>query len=436
MNILVITYYYFPELNPRAFRWTHICGEIASGDNKIDVVTNRKKGTPDVEVINGVRIFRTGLFSPSFTPDKNVSKIKGPDNSKGEKNRSVKQIIIGFFLKLIKGLYNNTWKKIYWPDSVCYWYFFAISKSIGLIKKNRYDRIITVSHPFTSHLVGLHIKKRFPDMFWLADSGDPFCFSESTPVNNYSIYSRLNYKTEEQIFRHADALTFTTEGTARRYSELFPFSTSKLRIIPPLVKFNNDISSDIRIFEPDNNKIILSYFGVLYRAIRTPEGILNLLKAVYERDKELADKVEMHFFGDHSSCSDIFEKYPSLRKVIFFHGMVTQNIANTAMSRSDVLVNIGNGTSYQLPSKIVEYVAAMKPIINVTSIESDSTKNYLKEFNFVINYYTYKENNIDDMLMFIKGASQVQIKRSQVEGFLNAHEPEVIAGQYLNALSK
>jgi hypothetical protein len=44
------------------------------------------------------------------------------------------------------------------------------------------------------------------------------------------------------------------------------------------------------------------------------------------------------------------------------------------------LVNIGNATVAQIPSKVVEYVAAGKPILNVVTREDDSTAEFLKRY--------------------------------------------------------
>lgn len=37
----------------------------------------------------------------------------------------------------------------------------------------------------------------------------------------------------------------------------------------------------------------------------------------------------------------------------------------------DILLNIGNATDFQLPSKAVDYLAAGKPVLNLSYMESD-----------------------------------------------------------------
>ncbi|MBK9744729.1 MAG: hypothetical protein IPO94_18110 [Saprospiraceae bacterium] len=40
----------------------------------------------------------------------------------------------------------------------------------------------------------------------------------------------------------------------------------------------------------------------------------------------------------------------------------------------DALINVGNTTTYHLPSKIVDYLGANKPIVNLISNDDDSVK--------------------------------------------------------------
>jgi hypothetical protein len=57
------------------------------------------------------------------------------------------------------------------------------------------------------------------------------------------------------------------------------------------------------------------------------------------------------------------------------HAVVAQ-----AMRESDVLVNIGNTSRNQLPSKVVEYAALGKPVINIAQIEGDSSTEFFGDY--------------------------------------------------------
>ena len=57
------------------------------------------------------------------------------------------------------------------------------------------------------------------------------------------------------------------------------------------------------------------------------------------------------------------------------------------MAEADVLVNIGNRTSYQLPSKVVEYAAFGKPILNFLASPDDSSAVFLSKYPFLLNVW-------------------------------------------------
>jgi hypothetical protein len=82
----------------------------------------------------------------------------------------------------------------------------------------------------------------------------------------------------------------------------------------------------------------------------------------------------LHFFGDVHDCRSLFEPLPS---GVHLHGAVPRETAAAAMRHAAALVNIGNATPHQVPSKLVEYAAAARPIVNVAASPADTSANFL-----------------------------------------------------------
>lgn len=100
----------------------------------------------------------------------------------------------------------------------------------------------------------------------------------------------------------------------------------------------------------------------------------------------LGAKLELHFYGVLNDCKPCFDPYGDLLgSKIFIHGLVPRAEAVRAMQEATVLVNFGNSTAYQLPSKVVEYVMLGKPVLNVTKLDSDSSRNFFSDFAGVCN---------------------------------------------------
>jgi glycosyltransferase involved in cell wall biosynthesis len=126
-------------------------------------------------------------------------------------------------------------------------------------------------------------------------------------------------------------------------------------------------------------RIRLVFVGKLYKRVRSPDFLLRLFVELLQT--HLGDKLELHFFGDTSDCQDAFKSYQSLfGKKVFFYGQVSHQKALQAMKKADVLVNIGNSTPYQLPSKVVEYVSTGRPILHIAKTDVDGSGEFFKAY--------------------------------------------------------
>jgi len=379
MKILIISYYYTPAISPRAFRWTNIAEYWAKEGNHVDVICSCDSNFKKSKIINGVNIHRVG----NSTINVLRKQLKNNDsvNNKTLKNQ---ERLKNKLLLVIKWAHDYTWKKVYWPDFACLWYFPALRKAKKLLKVGKYDKLITVSIPFTCHMVGLKIKKIFPKIKWLMDIGDPFYLLTGMSVNNYKMYKRLNYITENKVVSRADFITVTTEVLLIIYRNVFPESNKKIYVIPPLIFLSkNNIDTGNSIFlKKDTIKLV--FVGTLYKAIRSPNFLLKLFRKLLQTS--LGYRLELHFFGSISDCTNSFELYKDLlNKKIFLHGLVSHNITLRVLKEADFLINIGNNTSYQLPSKVVEYMSSGKPIINLILAYNDSSLSLIKDYPLHIN---------------------------------------------------
>jgi hypothetical protein len=427
MKILIISYYYYPMINPRSFRWINLSQEFVKNKHSVDVLSFKNFGDPKYEKISGVNVFRSSDLLSTLK-----KKFKKNNYSKKKSNKKYRFYNLKFIKNHVLKLFNSILNNLIWPDFAFMWYFTSNKKAIQLLNKNQYNLIITVSHPFTSHLVGLKIKKKYPNVFWIADSGDPFSFGSLSSSNNFNIYSSLNKIFENKVFLKANYLTVTTELTKDRYVDLFKNFSDKIKVIPPLYdKASANNSNDL--ISLNDNKIILSFFGALYKNIRNPKPLLNLLNLIVANNKLLSDKIELHFYGEQNDCIDIIEEYPLIKKNVFIHGLIKKEDAYYKMKSSDILINIGNKTTYQLPSKIIDYVSVKKPILNICSINNDSVKNYLRLFPFVFNYLPGEE--IKPLINFIRSSKKIKINNNDVNYFLKNHYPEVISKKYLSLVN-
>ena len=228
-NVLILAFTYPPKVSPRAFRWESIIDEWVARSIDCDLVTGPVKGLQAIEKKGHLTIYRTGIPLIKGTPSFKV------DSSSN--HTSIYAKVAGYFLFLIKKGYDVTWKLFYWPDYACLWYFFALFKGISLLRKNKYDAIVSVSLPFTAHLVGWALKKLFKLDQWYIDIGDPFYLSKT---NNGLLYARINRFMEKVLLLSSRRIFLPSLGMKKKYYlDLSPSLKEKIIVIPPILSINN-----------------------------------------------------------------------------------------------------------------------------------------------------------------------------------------------------
>jgi glycosyltransferase involved in cell wall biosynthesis len=382
MKALILTHLYAPSIDPRAFRWTAISEYWVSQGHSVDVLSAWRTGFAHEEMQNGVRVCRVG---GAITENVRsfLEKAGGGERKEhgfpGERMPSLKGIPpASGYATSIKALLTKGMEMIWWPDYAWFWYRPAVRMARFLLSVQKYNCLISVSNPFTGHLVGYSVHWRFPSLPWIADVGDPFSFLEEVPRNNRKLYGGLNARWEKKVFRAAGAVSVTTNGTKEIYEKAIPDCAGKIFVIPPLLSGPVRDPSGGKIF-PENGKLRLVFVGTLYRAIRNPDFLLALYGKLLATP--LADRLELHFFGNINDCSESFAPFAKLLgEKIFLHGVVSRDVVFRAMREGTVLVNIGNNTSYQLPSKVLEYISFGKPIVNLVKIENDSSVEFFSRY--------------------------------------------------------
>jgi glycosyltransferase involved in cell wall biosynthesis len=421
MRLLILTWLYEPHATPRALRWKSVAHEFAALGHTVDIVTAREPGMPDFSSARGIDIHRCG--GTLFTSVKSFAKPgHGPSTHNFLKRSAA---------SLTRRVYQATWRKLYWPDKACLWIRPAIRTACHLLSQHRYDGLITVSLPFSAHLAGYAIKKRYPELRWLADTGDPFALQDDSPPNNVRLYRALNRRWEQKILRAADEIAVTNDSMRQVYSRLFPEAAGKLSIVPPVL--SPDVPRHLPLALASRRKKLL-FLGTLYRAIRHPAYLLALFDSI---QRASPDTYELHFVGDLGDCLDAFTPYAAqMENSIFLHGSQPRDKAMAALTACDFVVNIGNTTAYQLPSKLVEYAAARKLILNLANCDQDSSSLFLQEYPAALSVRQTPRPEADDVrrvLHFLE--TPPSCDPVPLEAWLNRFRPRSIALSYLRGFA-
>lgn len=422
-KVLVVSYLYWPALTARAFRWTALAENWAREGCEVHVVCARTPDRPALESVNGVQVHRVG--SPS------IERLRASTTPEAGPRATARG---GGIRRAAVAAVRPIWHAIYWPDTSCPWFFAARNKTGELIAAIDPDALVSVSPTFTAVAVGRSLARRRPRRLrWLIDLGDPFCFAEEAPQNNFRLYRRLNIRFERGCFAEADAVSVTTPETRDRYAALFPESARKIAVIPPLLALPEAVEAPAG--RPDRRRLV--FLGRLYPSIRRPDFLLALFAAL--EDSEAAERCELHFYGDTWECEASFAPYRHrLGRDIHLHGPVPREQAVSAMRSADVLVNIGNDTHYQLPSKIVEYAISGKPILNIAAHADDSSARFLSDYPSHLTLVARAEgpslDQVERLRAFL-GRPAPEMPREALHAWLAPYTLPEISARYRELLS-
>ena len=426
-------------MNPRAFRWASIAEHWVAKGHVVDVVCAWESGLQKMERRNGVRIHRVGgpidqFLLNIFSRRPGDKQVKGKDEVFAGYSDSMPNSR-NTVLSSVYRRANKALEKVVWPDHAWSWYFPAWRRAYNLLRRGGYHGLISVSFPFSGHLVGYRLKRKLPNLPWIVDIGDPFSFFQDKPINNIVLYERMNRYWEGKVLDKADAVTVTSGATEHEYRNRFPACSGKIRVIPPLISIPTG-NGDEEGLEISNRKIRLVYAGTLYKAIRNPAYLLRLFSGLIQ--SELGDRLELHFFGNINDCDDIFMPYKEwLGKRIFLHGKVEQRVVCRAMQGANLLVNIGNTTSYQLPSKVVEYASTGKPVLNIVNIRNDSSADFFSSYGACMNVIDdgkgFEGEELADIVRFIKNPPVVDPERHR--DFISRYLVDEVSGKYEEILT-
>ncbi len=276
-----------------------------------------------------------------------------------------------------------------------------VSDALKEFEKGEYEYLFTSIVPGISHIAGYKIKKKHPEVIWIASFSDPFKGSpyKKTDNSDRSIFYQFafnvgafalyNSKYEEVAVNHADELVFICEEqrdfTLRQYpnyEELVKKSVIyPLTYIPEWEMYSNLLNTP-RV----NNEIKQAvHLGRLY-GLRKIDSFLEALKELNEEIPDLKNKIVFHQYSEIQAPDVKKIKEYGLEDVFVLHDKVTYKESVEVMKNADILVLFDTlmpkaKSQPYLPSKIVEYLMLKKPILGICDPNSPSYR-ILKEYGF------------------------------------------------------
>ena len=332
MRLLTIAYNYPPIRGPEATQTNHLLNHLKDAGVQIDLVT-RKVG-------------RGNKFSNQ--QDCNIDVFRTPS--------------LDCFL--LKGC-MRVLKIEAVPDAEILWSPFAYKEAERLLRQNNYDWIYTRSVPFSDHLVGLKLKKKY-GLPWVAHFSDPW--TESLYVNYQSMFlERKNQIWERNVIEHADKLVFTSEETKQVYIKKYGDIVESKAFVHKHT-YDETIVNDVKSLpKVINEKCTVAYVGNFYGK-RTPEDVISAASKLLQVDTSIVERLQIVVYGKMPTIYQDRIKNET-GGLVLYKGEISYLESQRVMWNADYLLSIDAPSEENIyfPSKLVEYFAYEVPIIAITA---------------------------------------------------------------------
>ncbi|MDU2392522.1 transporter [Bacillus sp. (in: firmicutes)] len=339
-RVVVISYWYYPENVARAFHVKGIVSSLIKDGYHVDLVLPKNAMYQEIGNKNSNNI-TLHQVKPGILLHKEKNRW---DVNRNILNNSHSNL-------LTKGL-----KKLYdvliWPDRTIEW---AIN-AYRYVKKNKLHSnsmaMVTVGLPVSTHITGHLLKKDAPHLKWIADYGDPFSYNPDREIRKYDRFL------ESRMLNNVDSIVIPTESAIDCYTNL-GVNKSQIHVIPQLFEEEQGESN----YEVDKDKFNIMYAGSFYRGIRSPVEFIHALSLASKRNKQ----IEFHYFGNVTALEEFLnmEGLDKEKLPIKINDFKSRSEILNIMREMDLLINLNNKSTSQIPSKIIDYLYANKRILNI-----------------------------------------------------------------------
>ncbi|MEG1011362.1 MAG: hypothetical protein RSE54_05835 [Ruthenibacterium sp.] len=293
------------------------------------------------------------------------------------------------------------------------------------------DAVIAVAAPFYTAKALAVASIKCKKIIWMFDPWG----------THYLTGGTIAKRQEKRCIKRVD-VTFVPELLAENYTE----ANVRSMAFPGLLRMDdeterNNAANAAGALDPTattrlypQGKINLAFVGSLYADIRNPAPLLRLLTAL--SDERLQLTLVGGLYGEYSKEFHAeFDDY--LAKHVTCVKQMDRKAALHYMQQADVLVNIGNTISNQLPSKIFEYFSTGRPVLNLKQLEHCPADGSMQKYPLSFTVDTTKpltEATTRAVLDFLYQNAGKRLSYAQIEHLFPENTPSAVAKKLLAAV--
>lgn len=403
-RVLILTYYWPPSGGAGVQRWLKFVKYLRNFNWEPIVYTAENGEMPVIDeslladVPEGIKVIKTKIWEPySFykmiVGQKKDEKINAAFLNESKKKKNLQNLAVW-----IRG-------NFFIPDARKYWIKPSSRYLAAFLSKNPVDAIISSGPPHSMHLIALNLKKKFPDMPWIADFRDPWTqidFYEDLKLSR--IADAKHRRLEKLVLNQADVVVSIGQTMSEELYKLTENEKTQDKF--KVITNGFDDSDLIEEAVSKDTKFSIAHIGTLVKT-RNPVVLWQVLKELVS-NRKFAEQLEIKLVGkvDISVLESIEEH--GLKPFVRFIEYLPHKEVIQEQKRSRVnllLINQTANAKSILTGKFFEYLAADTPILAIGPTDGDAAK-ILNETNAgLISEFNDKESLKHNILALFDGKS-------------------------------
>ncbi len=327
-----------------------------------------------------------------------------------------------------------------------------VNKGIEYCNENidKYSFMMSRSMAPESHEIALAVKKKHPEIPWVASFGDPiannpyltlveqkspysvrgqgvtnsrilYVFSPKRIIKNiiweyrdkkYKKHHTRLYRDpilQDEVLKNCDIIIFNNEYQKRFMLREYGEDIKEKALVLPH-GYDKDFYEDPKKIKKSKDKIVISYLGHL-DATRTPKNFLMALVRLKENKKELYEKLEFNIYGNMDDKDKILLVDYDLCDVVKFKKIVKYFDSLKIMQESNFLLLVDANLGKVIPenifyaAKLADYIGSGTKIITITMLDGPSAE-ITREVGGVVSSHSV-EDIYNNLVMILEGKIKI-----------------------------
>lgn len=333
-KILIVCHLFYPENTPRAHRATELAKEFSRQGHEVKVLIPEKSQKHDAFARkNNIVIEDLGKLH-----------WKSPDFGTSTLARFFTRLMSRFLLLAFE-----------YPDIEL-----MLKVRKALRHESGHDLLISVAVPYPIHwgVASVWNRKQAIGKYWIADCGDPYMGNKTDSFKKLFYFKYV----EKWFMRKADYVTIPVESARPAYYKEFHH---KIRVVPQ--GFRVHAVRPLKV-EKKKEGPTFAYAGGFIPRIRDPRPFLEYLST-------LPHDFRFFLFTSKPEWLDGYKE--RLGEKIQIRSYIPREQLLRYLAAMDFLVNFDNNTDSAIPSKLIDYAIAGRPVLNV---EKQLDTSVIKQF--------------------------------------------------------